>query len=104
MDAGAVGEGVGPDDGLVGLHRHVAELADQGAGAMNFAVADVGVHPEQVGAGLQDHRHLFQRAVAGPLADAVDGALDLAGPICTAPMELATERPRSSWQCTEMMA
>ena len=80
MDAGAVGEGVGPDDGLVGLHRHVAELADQGAGAMNFAVADVGVHPEQVGAGLQDHRHLFQRAVAGPLADAVDGALDLAGP------------------------
>ncbi|MNH34770.1 hypothetical protein D3C79_953890 [compost metagenome] len=25
-------------------------------------------------------------------------------PICTAPMEFATERPRSSWQCTEMMA
>ena len=80
VDAGAVGEGVGPDDGLVGLHRHVAELADQGAGAMDLAVADIGVHPEQVGAGFEDHRHLFQRAVAGPLADAVDGALDLAGP------------------------
>ncbi len=78
VDAGAVGEGVGTDDGLVRLHRHVAELADQGAGAMNFAVADVGVHPEQVGAGFEDHRHLFQRTVAGPLADAVDGALDLA--------------------------
>ncbi len=80
MDAGAVGESVGPDDRLVGLHRHVAELADQCAGAMNFVVADIGLHPEQVGAGFEDHRHLFQRAVARPLADAVDGALNLAGP------------------------
>ncbi len=78
MDAGAVGEGVGTDDRLVGLHRHVAELADQRAGAMNFVVTDVGVHPEQIGAGFEDHCHLFQRAVAGPLADTVDGALNLA--------------------------
>jgi hypothetical protein len=29
---------------------------------VDLVVADVGVHPEQVGAGFQDHRHLFQGA------------------------------------------
>ena len=39
---------------------------------------DAGRVGELVGAGLQDHDDLLERAVAGPLADAVDRALDLA--------------------------
>ena len=45
------------------------------------------------------------RGVAGALADAVDGALDLAGTGAHAGRsEFATAMPRSSWQCTENMA
>ena len=38
---------------------------------------DAGVIGIGVGARLQDHDDLFERAVAGALADAVDGAFDL---------------------------
>ena len=38
---------------------------------------DAGVVRVAVGARLEDHHDLFERAVAGAFADAVDGALDL---------------------------
>jgi len=41
---------------------------------VNAGVVGVGI-----GASLEDHDDLFERAVAGALSDAVDGALDLAG-------------------------
>jgi hypothetical protein len=47
----------------------------------------------------QRHDDLFQRRVAGALADAVDRALDLPRAASTAASELATAMPRSSWQC-----
>ena len=40
---------------------------------------DAGVVRQRVGADLEGHHDLFERRVAGALADAVDGALDLAG-------------------------
>ena len=41
---------------------------------------------------------LFERRVAGSLADAVDGALDLRRSGGTAASVFATAKPRSSWQ------
>ncbi len=41
---------------------------------------DTGVEGQAVAARLQRHDDLFQGGVAGPLAQAVDGALDLARP------------------------
>ena len=41
---------------------------------------------------------IFQGGVAGPFADAVNIASDLAGPVFYGARELATARPRSSWQ------
>ena len=50
---------------------------------------------------LQRHDDFFQRGVAGALADAVDRAFDLPRAVLTAASELATAKPRSSWQCDE---
>jgi hypothetical protein len=79
VDAGLVGEGVGPHHALVGLHRVAGQQADQARGAGDLArVHGAGVaHGGAVGA--QHHGDLLHGAVAGPLADAVDGHLDLAG-------------------------
>ena len=56
--------------------------------------------------GPRPHRHhdLFQRAVARPLADAVDRAFDLPRPVFDAARLLATARPRSLWQCVLITA
>ena len=42
---------------------------------MELACVYGGIHSEVVGAGAERHDDLFQGRVAGPLADAVDGAL-----------------------------
>ena len=45
--------------------------------AGDLARVDAGVQPVLVAAGAQQHHDLLERAVAGPLADPVDRALDL---------------------------
>ena len=77
-----------PDDGLVVLDRVAGEAADQPRRAPELLGADAGGQrgpavelAEVVGAGAQRHHDLLQRGVAGPLADAVDRALDLAGAV-----------------------
>ena len=77
MDAGLVGEGVLADDGFVELHRKAGDRRDVAAGAGDVLGADLGAVGQPVTAHLQRHHHLFQRRVAGPLADAVDRDLDL---------------------------
>ena len=77
VDAGLVREGVGADDRLVRLDRHAGVRADQAAGADDLGGVDVRVQPVDLRPGVQRHHHLFQRGVAGPLADAVDRHLDL---------------------------
>ena len=75
-----MGEGVPPDDRLVVLDRVTREPAHQTAGAGQLLGADAAVDAaEVVGPGADGHHDLFQGGVAGALADAVDGALDLAG-------------------------
>src|SRR4030042_6254382 len=77
MDARFVTEGVGAHYSLVGLHRHACEVADQPAGLVYLGGIYVGCVLEQVFAGTQRHHYLFHGGIAGALADAVDGALNL---------------------------
>ena len=79
VDARLVAEGVGPHDGLVGLHHHPRQVGHQAAHLVELSGVHVGAQAEEVVAGPDAHHHLFQRGVARPLADAVDGALHLAG-------------------------
>src|SRR6185312_11797335 len=79
MDTSFVGEGVAADDGLVGLGSEADDGAEKLAGGEEGFGVDAGLIRIAVIAGLHDHDYLFERAVAGALADAVDGAFDLAG-------------------------
>ena len=78
MDAGLVGERVAPDDGLVRRHRVAGQAGDHTAGARQLARVDAGFQAMGVAPSPQQHHDLLERAVARALADAVDGALDLA--------------------------
>ncbi len=84
VDAGLVREGVRADDGLVRLHHHAGAQADQATGARQLRRVDAGAQAEQRRAGVQRHHDLFQRRVAGALADAVDRDLRLARAVADA--------------------
>ena len=57
---------------------NAGDLRDELRGAEQHRRIDVGVVGQHVAARLDRHDDLFQRRVAGALAEAVDGALDLA--------------------------
>ena len=78
VDAGLVGEGVAPDDRLVGLDGEARYRRDQARGPRYRARAHARAKAVVVGARAQGHHDLLEGAVARPLADAVDRALDLA--------------------------
>ena len=77
VDAGFVRERIAADDRLVGLHVLAGERAEQLAGGKDLARVDGRVERQAVGAHAGRHHDLFERRVAGALADAVDRALDL---------------------------
>ena len=81
VDAGLVGEGVVADDRLVALHLHAGDVGHQPAGGHEPLGVDPRVGVVVVAAGAQGHHDFFERAVAGPFADAVDRAFDLAGAV-----------------------
>ena len=74
-------ESVAADDGFIRLHRETGQLADQPAGVVNLRGIDTGGQVEEIAAGLDSHDDFFQRGIAGPLADAVDGAFHLPGAV-----------------------
>jgi hypothetical protein len=78
MDARLVGERIGTDDRLVRLDRKTGDRADQARRLGDVLGDDPGLIRQQIVAGAQRHHDLFHGRVAGALADAVDGALDLA--------------------------
>ena len=79
VDSRAVRERVGADHRLVRRNlRCPACRPPAGWCGKQLARVDAGVHAEVVRARAQRHHHLFQRRVAGPFADSVDGALHLA--------------------------
>ena len=55
MDARAVREGIGADDGLIGLDRDSHQAADQPAGGDDFLGDHLGIKAEVVLARLQGH-------------------------------------------------
>src|SRR3954466_14236645 len=71
-------EGVLADDGLVAWYRRADDVRQHARGRVETRRVDAGVEVEERIARLQRHDDFFQRAVTGALADAVDGALDLA--------------------------
>ena len=78
VDAGLVGEGVPADDRLVRLREAAGEVGEQLAGAVDLAGLDVAAEAQRRAAHVAGHDQLLHGRVAGPLADAVDGALHLA--------------------------
>ncbi len=72
-------KGVLPHDRLVALHCDAGDMAHQAAGGVEPTGLDPGVELVVVMARAQRHHHLLQGAVAGTLAQTVDGALDLPG-------------------------
>src|ERR1700746_3260363 len=77
MDASLVGEGVASGDGLVGLHWDARNLAQHLAGGKNLLAYHAGLVWVTIRPNMHRHQNFFERGVAGPLADAVDGALNL---------------------------
>ena len=77
VNAGFVREGVAPDDRLVRLDRFGGELREQLARLEQQRRVDRGVVRQTILANAQRHHQFLERRVAGALADAVDGALDL---------------------------
>src|SRR5690606_29463543 len=78
VDAGLVRERVDADNGLVAHYRRAGEGAEQAASGDQFRGVDSRVHAVEVAARLERHDDLFQRAIAGSLANTIDGDFDLA--------------------------
>ena len=72
-----VREGIPADDRLVVLHRERGRRRHQLGGTVQHLGVDADLIGQHVAARLDGHHDLFQRGVARPLADAVDGAFDL---------------------------
>jgi hypothetical protein len=75
-----VGKGIGPHHGLVGLNHKAGGLAHHAAGGQDVPGIDGAIQTKVVAPGFDGHHHLFQRAIASPLTQTIDGALDLSRP------------------------
>ena len=80
MNAGGVAKGVLADDGFVGLHGEARMLADETAAPHDLGAIDTGSQAIGIAPGLDGHHDLFQRGVASPLTDTIDGTFDLPCP------------------------
>src|SRR5436190_3255221 len=80
VDTGFVRERVAADNGFVRLWSERDDRAQHLARRVEVLGVDAGLEGEAVIAGLDRHDDLLERAVAGALADAVDGAFDLPRP------------------------
>ncbi len=74
-----MGEGVLAYDSLVALHLDARDVGHQPAGRVELLGDDPAPQAEVVAARPHGHHDFLQGAIAGPLADAVDGTLDLPG-------------------------
>ena len=77
MDAGLMRECVFPDDGFVGLRAEADEARQRLAGRIQMFSVNAGLKGIVIVTGLHHHDHFFERAVPGPLTNAVDGAFNL---------------------------
>ena len=78
VDAGFMRKGIGADNRLVRLDDDARVIADQFADAAKSAVVSIPVSRPKIGLRVfKRHHHFFQRSIARPLADPVDGHLRL---------------------------
>ena len=80
MNAGLVGEGIGTDHRLVRLHRIAGNLRNQLRRWHDLRRVDACFELEDIRTRPDSHDDFFERRIAGPLAEAVDSALDLTSP------------------------
>ena len=73
-----MGEGVGPDDGLVGLDRETGDAGNQPGAGHDLRGVQADITGKRISAGAHRHHHLFQGGVACPLPQAIDSAFHLA--------------------------
>ena len=72
-------KGVPAHDGLRRIRTDTDDGGQQLAAPVDLGGVHFGIGVVDVLAGLQRHDDLFQRRIAGPFADAVDGAFHLFG-------------------------
>ena len=77
MDARFMSEGVLADDGFVRLHYYAREPGHHFTGIVYLLGNNIGATIPEIFPYLERHNDFFQRSIAGPLADAVNGALHL---------------------------
>src|SRR5215203_693717 len=80
VDARLVQKGVASHDGLVRRDLVARDVGDHAARVGELAGLDADIDAVEIGACGECHDDLLERGVPGPLPDAVDGDLDLAGP------------------------
>ena len=78
VNSGFVSKRIAADDSLVRLHRNARDLRQHLAGMKELLAGNRGFISIAVGTDAHRHDDLFQGSIAGALADAVDGALNLA--------------------------
>ena len=81
VDAGLMGEGVGPDNGFVGLYRKAGNRRHQTRCRNDLGGIKANIDGEHVLAGAHRHGNFLQRRVACPLAKTVNCTLDLPGAV-----------------------
>ena len=104
MYPGLMGEGVVADDGLVGLDLDAGDRRDEPARVVYLRRVYAAGDAEEVRAGPEAHHDFLERRVARPLPEPVDSAFYLPGARGQRREGVATARPRSLWQWTEIMA
>ena len=104
VDAGGVAEGVGPDDGLIGLDGEPVMSLTRRLVRVDLPRVDVGRHTQGVAAGLYGHDDLFEGGVARALTEAVDAALYLSSAFYDAACCSARRFPGRCGRWTLMMA
>src|SRR6204780_5216661 len=79
VNSGFMGEGISTDDRFIRRDANASDRAEHPAGGINFLERDIGGGGVMSLPHVQRHDNFFQRRISGALADAVDGAFDLAG-------------------------
>ena len=81
MYPGLVRERVFTDDCLIALNVHAGKGRQQPARFIYFFRVDICLETDLLVPGLDRHRNLFERCIAGTFSNSVHRALDLARPV-----------------------
>src|SRR5215470_5870576 len=79
-----MGEGISTDHRFIGRNQDAEQVGYQTAGTVQFVCVDAGGYAKKVRTRADGHDDFFQRGVARPLADSIDGAFHLTGAVANA--------------------